>query len=311
MKAGIAVGLAWALLSSFCFALAGPLAASLLDAGWSPGAVALTRVTGGAALLVPLAWSAARRWRATAAAARHLIAYGVFAVAGVQICFFSAVERLDVAVALLVEYSAPLLVVCWLWARRGVRPTGWTLLGAALAAAGLALVLDVGSADDIDAVGLVWAVCAAACLASYFVLSDSVVDGPPPVVTAAAGTAVGALALGLAGLVRLTQVNVAAGDVVLSDRELSPVVPLALLVVACTVVSYLSGIRSVRILGSQPASFVSLTEVVFAAVLAAAVVGQHLGLRQVLGIAVVLSGIVLVQATSRREVTPTMTAPGS
>ncbi len=205
----------------------------------------------------------------------------MFAVAGVQICFFSAVERLDVAVALLVEYSAPLLVVCWLWARRGVRPTGWTLLGAALAAVGLTLVLDVGAARGTDAVGLVWAVFAAACLASYFVLSDSVVDGPPPVVTAAAGTAVGALALGVAGLVRLTPVDVATGDVVLADRELSPLVPLVLLVVACTVVSYLSGIRSVRILGSQPASFVSLTEVVFAAVLAAVVVGQDLGLRQV------------------------------
>ena len=50
------------------------------------------------------------------------MAYGVIAVAGCQLAYFSAVDRLPVAVALLIEYTAPVAVIAWLWARHGQRP---------------------------------------------------------------------------------------------------------------------------------------------------------------------------------------------
>ena len=46
------------------------------------------------------------------------------AVAGCQFAYFNAVERLPVAVAMLIEYTAPVAVVGWLWARHRQRPAG-------------------------------------------------------------------------------------------------------------------------------------------------------------------------------------------
>ncbi len=64
---------------------------------------------------------------------------------------------MQVSVALLLEYTAPVAVVVWLWLRHGHRPSGLTLLGAAIAACGLVLVLDVISGADLSAVGVLWA----------------------------------------------------------------------------------------------------------------------------------------------------------
>ena len=49
--------------------------------------------------------------------------YGIAAVAGAQLCYFYAVTYMQVSVALLLEYTAPVAVVMWLWLRHGHRPS--------------------------------------------------------------------------------------------------------------------------------------------------------------------------------------------
>ncbi len=51
------------------------------------------------------------RWRLLWRNARFAAAYGLIAVALCQFAYFNAVERLSVAVALLLEYLAPVLIV--------------------------------------------------------------------------------------------------------------------------------------------------------------------------------------------------------
>ena len=63
--------------------------------------------------------------------------------------------------------------------------------------------------------------------------------------------------------------------------------------------AYPSGIVAVRRLGSSLASFVSLTEVIFAVVIAFVLLGQRPGLMQLLGGALILVGIALVQRPVR------------
>ena len=70
-------------------------------------------------------------------------------VAGAQFAYFSAVQRMDVGPALLIEYTAPAAVVVWLWLRHGERPGPLTVAGAGLAALGLVLVLDLLSGADL------------------------------------------------------------------------------------------------------------------------------------------------------------------
>src|SRR3954463_3534683 len=109
-------GLALALASAMSFGLSGALASGLLDAGWSAGAAVLARVAIAALAIAPLAVRALRgRWALLGANWRLIAAYGAIAVAGTQFCYFSAVGKMDVAPALLIEYTAPAALVRWVW----------------------------------------------------------------------------------------------------------------------------------------------------------------------------------------------------
>jgi hypothetical protein len=103
-------------------------------------------------LLVPGLLALRGRWHLLRDNAGLITIYGISAVAGAQLCYFYAVTYMQVSVALLLEYTAPVAVVIWLWLRHGHRPSGLTVLGAAIAAAGLVLVLDVVSGAELSTV---------------------------------------------------------------------------------------------------------------------------------------------------------------
>ena len=111
-----------------------------------------------------------------------LLAYGTFAVAGAQFCYFSAVQHMQVGPAILMEFTAPAVVVVYLWLRHGQRPSRMTLGGAALAALGLVLVLDLVSGADLSLPGVLWALAAMGGCATYFIISADEANGLPPLV---------------------------------------------------------------------------------------------------------------------------------
>jgi drug/metabolite transporter (DMT)-like permease len=109
-RAAGGTGLGLALLSAASFGTSGTFAASLLAAGWTPGAAVTVRVVLAALVLtVPAVLLLRGRLAALRRGARTVTGYGLAAVAGCQLCYFNAVQHLSVAVALLVEYSGALL----------------------------------------------------------------------------------------------------------------------------------------------------------------------------------------------------------
>lgn len=293
-----APGLAIALLSGFSFGLAGPFAAALLATGWSPLAVVLGRLGGGALLLVvPLAVMAARGRYLRRRHLRPVVVYGVVPLAGAQICYFSAVGHLSVGVALLIEYTAPVLLLAWTWARTAARPRPATLLGAALAIAGLGLVLDVGRGADVDVVGVLWGLGAAVCLAAYFRLSADAGgdDGPPALVLTAGGALVGSAVVVLVGLVGLLPLEATTAPIDLAGRTAPWWVGVVLVAALSTALAYLTGIAAVGRLGSRLASFVGLSEVLFAVLGAWWLVAQEPTATQVAGGVLVVAAIALIR----------------
>jgi drug/metabolite transporter (DMT)-like permease len=213
----VRTGLPIALCSAAAFALSGSLASSLLVTGWSPAAVVAARV-GGAflALLIPCLLLLRRVGLPTGRATGRMVVYGVVAVAGAQLCYFSAVQHLSVGVALLLEYLAPVLLIGFFWWRRGQRPTAAKLVGAALAMAGLVLVLDLTGDVRISLVGVAWGLGAALCLCVYFVLSESSSSSSPALLLTTVGTGVGAVVLVLAGVIGIVPLAVAAAPVTIA-----------------------------------------------------------------------------------------------
>ena len=291
-------GLALALTSATSFGLSGSLARSLLDLGWSPAAVVATRV-GGAflVLLIPCLFLLRRIGLPTGRQGARILAYGAVAIALAQLCYFSAVQYLSVGVALLLEYLAPVMLIGWHWARSHRRPAVPVLAGACLSIVGLAFVLDLRGGLTLNPIGVAWGLGAALCLCAYFLLSeDNGADAPVnPLLLTTAGTGVGAALLLMAGAAGILPLTVHAGVTILADQAVGWWLPVALLILMSAVLAYPTGIVAVRRLGSSLASFVSLTEVIFAVAFAFVLLGQQPGPMQLVGGALILAGIALVK----------------
>lgn len=295
------IGLWLALASAATFGTSGPFGKALLAEGWSSGAVVFLRVAGAALVLaVPTVLALRGRWRLVRANRGAIAAYGAVAVAGCQVAYFYAVERLTVGVALLLEYLGVVLVVLWVWARTRRAPGRITGTGILLAMAGLVLVLDVAGQSRPDAVGVVWGLLAALGLATYFVIAadDS---GLPPVALAGLGMATGALALGVLGAARVVPMRFSADPVQLLGSAVPWWLAIAELAVVAAAAAYLLGIFAARRLGSTLASFVGLTEVLFAVLFAWLLLRELPGLVQLAGGALIVAGVVAVRLGELRR----------
>lgn len=295
-------GLVLALTSAGTFGMSGIFATSLIDAGWTPGAAVTVRIALAAILLCG---PALLRRRGSGSAVRGrawrtVIGYGVFAVGVPQLFFFNAIEHLSVGVALLLEYLGILYVVGWLWLRHGQRPRRLTIAGGVSALIGLALILDLFGAQRVDLVGVLWALGAGVGLAVYFVMSARAEESLPPLAMACSGMVAAAVVLVLAGVVGLLPMHVEFANVELAGLQLSWLVPVLGVALVSTAISYATGIAATRRLQAKVASFVGLTEVMFAVVFAWLFLGQLPGALQIAGGVFVVVGVTLVRTDELR-----------
>ena len=307
------LGLLFAVGSAFTFGLSGPLAKALMDAGWTPTAAVTARMAGGALVMAIVATIVKPDWfREAVQHRRTVIAYGLIPIAGAQLCYYNAVAHLSVGVALLLEYTAPMLVVGWLWATTRRRPTNMTLAGVGLAIAGIILVLDVVSGAHINATGVAWGLAAAVCAACYFMMSDKVTadgSGLNSITLAAGGLIVGAAAVAMLGVSGLMPLTFTTNDTVVAGLTMSWLVPVIALGVITTAIAYTLGIMGIARLRPRFASLVGLAEVMFAVLAAWLLLGQAITLTQAVGGAVVLVGLALARQGDRTEKVAAATWP--
>lgn len=298
-------GLVLALISAVAFGTSGTLAHGLLDTGWSPAAATLARLTVAAVLIAPLGWIALRRaaitsddssWQLLRRNFKAILVYGVFALAGTQLAYFASVQLIPVGIALLIEYTAPVAVVLYLWRWRQQRPTSFTVLGALVAAGGLVLMLDLGGAG-LDVLGVLFGALAMVGAALYFVLSSD--SQLPPLTLAGAGFGVGAVAIALLGGVGLLPLHWSVAPAQYGQTTVPVWVAVVSLGVLPTAVAYTTGVAGAQRLGSRLASFVALVEVVAALLIAWWVLDEQPHAIQIAGGVLILLGLVLVRMAER------------
>ncbi|WP_208031062.1 EamA family transporter [Streptomyces cyanogenus] len=308
---GKGAGLGLALASALAFGGSGVAAKPLIEAGLDPLHVVWLRVAGAALVMLPVAV----RHRALPRRRPALLAgFGLLAVAGVQACYFAALSRIPVGVALLVEYLAPALVLGWVRFVQRRPVTRAAALGVVLAAGGLACVVEVWSGLGFDALGLVLALGAACCQVGYFVLSDQGGDAgeaaPDPLGVIAYGLLVGAAVLTVLARPWNLDWPVLAGSARLNGTAVPAVALLAWIVLVATVIAYVTGVLSVRRLSPQVAGVVACLEAVIATVLAWVLLGEHLSAPQIAGGAVVLAGAFTAQSATPAAGSPEPVASG-
>jgi drug/metabolite transporter (DMT)-like permease len=308
---GRSAGLGLALASALAFGGSGVAAKPLIEAGLDPLHVVWLRVAGAALVMLPVAW----RHRALVRRRPALLAgFGLLAVAGVQACYFAAISRIPVGVALLVEYLAPALVLGWVRFVQRRPVTRAAALGVVLAVGGLACVVEVWSGLSFDALGLLLALGAACCQVGYFVLSDQGSDSgdqaPDPLGVIAYGLLVGTAVLTVVARPWTMDWAVLARAADMDGTPVAAGLLLAWIVLVATVLAYVTGILAVRRLSPQVAGVVACLEAVIATVLAWVLLGEHLSAPQIIGGAVVLVGAFIAQSSAPAKSSPEPVASG-
>ncbi|MFJ4966947.1 Threonine/homoserine exporter RhtA [Streptomyces sp. ADI96-02] len=305
---GRSAGLGLALVSAFAFGGSGVAAKPLIEAGLDPLHVVWLRVAGAALIMLPVAWRHRNLVRERPAL---LVGFGLFAVAGVQACYFAAISRIPVGVALLVEYLAPALVLGWVRFVQRRPVTRAAALGVVLAVTGLACVVEVWAGLRFDALGLMLALGAACCQVGYFVLSDHGgqdehakagprAEPPHPVGVIAYGLIIGALVLTAVARPWTMDRSILGGTAGMNGHEVPAWLLLGWVVLLATVLAYVTGVVSVRLLSPQVAGVVACLEAVIATVLAWVLLGEHLSAPQIVGGLTVLVGAFIAQSSAPR-----------
>lgn len=297
-------GLAIAFVSSWCFAFSGPMAKFLNQAGLAPLESVWLRMAGaGVLLLSVLVVARPKALRIPRGKLGFFALYALVAVAGVQSIYFIAITRLPVGIALLLEFTAPVMVVFWVRFVRKVRLPRSAFVGALTAFVGLGVVVEFWQGLRIDLLGLVLGLVAGACCAAYFLLSDSFGDEIDPL---------GLIAWGLVGaavlLVPFAQPwnlpwEVFGTSATLGGHTLPVVGAFLWMIVVATVLAYILGVTAVRRLSAAVGATVATLEVIAGAVIAWALVGETLGFFQVVGGLTVLTGALLAQTATGRAKT--------
>lgn len=175
------LGYSFYLLAATLFALNGTISKSILLTGIEASRLSQLRVTGAfVILLIVVALTRPRALRVARSEIVPLLAYGVLGVAMTQYLYFVAIELLPVGIALLIEFTSPIMVALWFHFVLKHRTPRIVWLGLAIALVGLAMVAQVWQGFTLNALGVLAAFGAGAALALYFLVGDSMVQRPQP-----------------------------------------------------------------------------------------------------------------------------------
>jgi drug/metabolite transporter (DMT)-like permease len=295
------LGYAMAATAAVVWGVNGAVSKTILSTGLPSERLAQARSLGAAVGLVAiLAATAPGRLRLTKRELPYLIVFGIGGLAFVQWFYFLAIHRLDIGVALLIEYLAPLLVA--LWARYAyhepVRRRIWGAL--ALALIGLGLIVNLfGGGASLSTAGILFALGGAFAYALYVLLAEHVVGGRDPVSLLAWGFLFASVFWAVLvpwwsfpghAFTRSTSLHGHLHAVHL------PVWVLAAWMIALgTIAPFFLLVSALRHLAATRVGIVAMLEPVAGAVVAWAWLGETFGGVQLAGAIVVLAAIILAQ----------------
>jgi drug/metabolite transporter (DMT)-like permease len=296
----IARGTVLAVLSSVAFGASGVLAKPVMEAGAGPLQVTSTRMAAAAAILLAVVLAIRpRALRFGRGEIGLLGGYGLLGVVATPLLFFVAASRIPVSIAMLLEFTAPLLVALWIRFVRGTRLPTAVWWGIVIALVGLAMVGQVWDGLQLDLIGVLAALGSAVGTAGYYLLGEHGAANHDPLGVLTVGMVIGAVLLGVVSPPWTLDWTGSAG---IAGGEAPIWLLLVGLAVVATAFAYLAGIVSMRTIPSSAASVIGLLEPVVATVLAWWLLSEALGVVQVIGAVVLLAGAVVVQLASHRAV---------
>jgi drug/metabolite transporter (DMT)-like permease len=229
-----------------------------------------------------------------------LIALGLTGAAAVQFLFFTAIDRLPVGIALLLEFTAPFLITVYsqVILRHPGDRRSWIAI--VLGMGGLALVAKVWTDTGLDPMGVAAGLGAAGCLAAFFMIGKKALQRHHPLTMSFWMFAVASVFWAAVAPWWNFDIAVLGTDAsllgVFDGTHLPIWTSVVWVVLLGTLVPYLLEIASLEHLTPTAKGVVGMTEPLIAAAIAWAWLGEALDNIQLAGATVTLLGIFIIQS---------------
>lgn len=297
-----AVGYAILTLGALMWSSSTVLAKGILDTGFDVTALAQLRATIAALVLfgiVAVVKPAALRLR------RHevfpLALMGVVGIALTQFLLYMSVRELPVGIAMLLQFTAPLMIAVWFRIRHREVVKNMVWFGLAISIASLALVGQVWDGFTLSLTGVTFALGSALVMSVYYIKGDALMrreDRRDPL-SLAMWTFVFAAAF---WAIAKPWWNFPVGDLFVtaqpfgaSGPTISMLVLLAWVVIVGTIATAPVIPLALRYVDGSQASMIGMGEPILAGAIAWIALGEHLGQFQILGAFGVLAGIAMAE----------------
>ncbi|MGI9116365.1 MAG: EamA family transporter [Gaiellales bacterium] len=275
----------------------GVFASLVIHAGVDPATLSATRIYGAAAILVFFLLPHLRTLRRG-----HLLPLAAFGVVGLvlgQGAYFQAISHADVALVLVIIFTAPIVVAVYERVRLGATLPlhGWAAIVVAVGGVGLAIVGE-GGMPAISLTGFLFALVAMIAYAWSVILAAGLPRALPPLARTGACMVVAAIVWCFVRPPWSLPFD-KLDDTTTFDGRFGFSLPVWVAVVFVILIGsvgvYVTWVGGTSLTGAGASSMVGMVEPVLGAVLAWGLLGQHLVPTQVVGIAIAVGGIVVVE----------------
>jgi DME family drug/metabolite transporter len=234
-----------------------------------------------------------KRLRLPLADFRRMFVLGILGVAASNYLYYLAIQRTNVATAIILQYTAPILVLLYTVARGLQKPTMQRVGAVALAVTGIALVIGIFGSGGfrLDAIGVLAALGAAFSFAFYNVGGHSILvryDRWTVLLYVILSASLFWMVVNPPWKIAAAHYSAGQWLFLLVFSLISVLAPFAL---------YFAGLQHLE---PTRAIVVSCLEPVFSIVIAALTLGEVMKPLQAVGIALVLVAIVVVQLPDRK-----------
>ena len=286
------------LFGSLFFAISSIPAKIAMEAGLSAWRLTQIRTTGAFLILFLYVYTKNKKsLRIKRKELPILIVFGLFGFAAVNLLYFLAIQRLNVGIALIIEFTAPIWVVLWLRfiQKKIVSKLMWW--GLVIGLTGLVLIAQVWRGLTLDGLGVLFAVSCAFALAIYFLVGEKLVGVKSSEATMAWGLGVSSAFFAIIQPWWTFPFEQLQSVIQLTGRFSQISLPTYYLVfwviVFGTAVPYFLVLTGLRGLSAATTSAIGMSEPVFGGIFAWIFLYEKLNFIQSLGAIVVLVGIYL------------------
>jgi drug/metabolite transporter (DMT)-like permease len=226
-----------------------------------------------------------------------LFAYGIIGFLMVQALYFVAITRLNVSVALILEFTAPIWIVLWLrFVKHKVVPSlMWVAIF--LAFSGLVLIAQVWKGQTLDPIGVTCALLDGIVLASFFLLGEKLTAKRDVESLMVYGFGFASLGLAIAMPLWSYPTEIFTQSMNLQGRfdafNLPGWVLIAWVIIMGTIVPYLLVVKGLKLLSASTSSVMGMAEPVLAGVFAWIWLSETWNFIQLVGGVTVIIGIIL------------------